>query len=348
MRPDVRLDPDDLRANAIAWRKRAGVPLRAVVKSDGYGWGFSALAGALDATVDGYYVSDEDEFTALRALTALPIATLGDVPVDSLRSVLERTGIPTVSSVDAIETADAWAREKGTRARVRVALRNATGWSGIPLEDAGAIALLLARTRLDVELSAHVTDETLHDLQLQELLGVRKLMRDAGVTIVGADLASTAPLAREIGAGLSHVRVGVGLFGARFGMGVDVVSALRVEAPVVEQFPARGQRTGYGLNQAPDNGYVAVLRCGYGDGFPMMRDMRIGILAVGMQFTTFHSLESIEGDSVCLIGRNTDLDLLAASAGIGPHQLVVALGNATSAARHDLSETSREEIEMID
>ncbi|GAC1543978.1 MAG: hypothetical protein NVS3B16_11210 [Vulcanimicrobiaceae bacterium] len=301
----------DLRANAIAWRDKAGLPLRAVIKADGYGWGGDALIHALDATVDGYYVSDVDEFAAVRALTSKPIATLGDVGSAKLRALLDDDGIPTISTADGLQIAASWMRLNRRRARVRIALRNATGWSGLTIEDVSALAPLLARTRLDVELSSHVTDPSLHGRQVADFLAVRTRLRSAGVAIVASDFASTAPLAVGSSCGCSHVRVGLGLFGARFGATVGVVSALRVYAPIVERARAHGQRTGYGLHRAPHDGHIAVLRCGYGDGFPMLRDTRLGVLAVGMQFTTFHSRDALDGNSVALIDRDTDLDALA-------------------------------------
>jgi alanine racemase len=333
MGPDVALDAGDLRTNALAWRERAGVPLRAVVKANGYGWGVDALVEALDRTVDGYYVSDAEEFGAVRRLTVKPIATLGNIADADLPRLLDGGGIPTISTTEGIEVAGAWSRASGRRARVRIALRNATGWAGVTIDEIATIASAAARARIDVELSTHVTDASLRDRQVAEFVSARRLLQDLGVTVVASDVASTAPLALGPSEACSHVRVGLGLFGARFGANVGVVSALRVCAPIVERDRAHGQRTGYGLHRAPKEGYVAVVRCGYGDGFPPLRDRHIGVLAVGMQFTTVYSCEAFAKDSLALIDRNTDLDALARASRIGPHQLVVALGNAACAAR---------------
>jgi alanine racemase len=140
------------------------------------------------------------------------------------------------------------------------------------------------------------------------------------------DLASSASAAHGVTAGQSHVRLGIGLFGARFGTGVPVESAIAVRAPVVEAFEAHGQRVGYGVARAPNEGYLATVRCGYGDGFPRVASGEVGILAIGMQFMTVHRDEPIRGTTLDLIDRDTDLDRLAASAGIAVHQLVAGLG----------------------
>ena len=333
MRPSLSVDPRDLRANAVAWDRSARLPVRAVVKANGYGWGVDTLVDALDATVEGYYVSDADEFSTIRSLTTKPVATLGDVSPSELPSLLANGGIPTISTQAGIAAAAAWMRAHGKPARIRVALRNATGWSGIFPDEVRAIVSALERTDLRVEISSHITDASLAAEQIDEFRRARTAMLDADIAIVASDIASTAPSAAGMHGDCSHVRIGVGLFGARFGADVGVVSALRVRAPIVDREPARGQRTGYGLHRAPNDGYLAVLRCGYGDGFPVVRDERFGILAVGMQFTTVHSPTALPGDDVALIHRNTDLDALSQAAGIAPHRLVTALGNAARAAR---------------
>lgn len=336
MRPKVWIDPESLRANALAWRSYAGLPLRAVVKSDGYGWGFATLVTALDTVVDGYYVSDFDEFTIVRALTSKPIATLASVALTDLTEILERDGIPTISAVDGIAHAEAWARSRSRRARVRIALVSATGWSGFTADAFPALATELARAapNLDVEFSSHVTDSSLAEEQSAAFVRARTLMLDTGVSIVASDLASTGSIAPHDATNASHVRVGVGLFGARLGAHLALTSALHVEAPIVERAPARGQRTGYGLDRAPEHGSLAVVRCGYGDGFPRMRDERLGILTVGMQFATLHAQTPFAADSVRLVDGGTDLDALAKSAGIAPHHLVAALGNANGRVRN--------------
>jgi alanine racemase len=334
VRPEIHLDAETLRANVRAWRARSGGSVRAVVKSDGYGWGYATLVGALDEAVDGYYVSDADEFASVRALTKRPIATLTGVPLERLPTFLEAGGIPTLSRVAEIEATADWAAVRGKRARIRLALRSAIGWSGVTLEELPKLASVLAARDVAVELSSHITDATLAGEQARDFQSAFACLREAGVGIVGTDLASSAPLAT--GAtfgyeqGYTQVRLGVALFGARFGADVPVASALRVRAPVVEVHRADGQRTGYGLGRAPHDGYLALVRCGYGDGFPRFRDEATGVLAVGMQFTTLHLAQPPEGP-VDLIDASTDLDALAARAGTSVHELVVGLGLASRA-----------------
>jgi len=331
VKPEIWLDPNTLRRNARAWRERAGgAALRAVVKSDGYGWGFATIVRAIDDTVDGYYVSDADEFESVRDLTDRPIATLAAVPPLRIGSLLERGGIPTLATLAGVRTAAAWARAAGKRARVRLALRTAIGWAGIDPGEIAAFAAALGGAELDVEFSSHVTDRSLRREQTRIFDAALRRLRAARVSVVADDLASSAPLAQRREGRRSQVRLGVALFGARFGSRVASASAIRLRAPLVEVHPARGQRTGYGTHRAPQGGFVAVVRCGFGDGFPRVRDERNGVLAVGMQFTTLRCREAPEND-IEVLGESTDLDALAALAGISVHQLVVGLGLASRA-----------------
>ncbi len=331
MKPEIWLDANTLRRNVRAWRERAaGAAVRAVIKSDGYGWGFATIVRAIDDTVDGYYVSDADEFESVRDLTDRPIATLAAVAPMRIGSLLERGGIPTLATLAGVRTAAAWARASGKRARVRLALRSALGWAGIDPGEVPAFAAALGGADLDVEFSSHVTDRSLRGEQTRVFDAALRRLRAARVTVVANDLASSAPLARRRESRRTHVRLGVALFGARFGSRVAAASAIRVRAPLVEVHRARGQRTGYGTQRAPHDGFIAVVRCGFGDGFPCIRDERNGILSVGMQFTTLRRPQAPEND-IEVMGESTDLDALAALAGISVHHLVVALGLASRA-----------------
>lgn len=328
MNPQLHLDADVLRSNAIAWRAYCGTGVRAVVKANGYGWGFAKIVATLEAVVDGFYVSDSGEFDIVRSLTNRPLALLVDVAPEKIGSILDRAGIPTISALAGLDAAHAWARANTKRARIRVAVRTALGWSGVAPEELARFATRVAERDLDVELSSHVTDASLQDEQMKLTDEARATFREANVTVVATDLESTAPVASGVarGRGYSHVRIGAGFFGARFGANVDAACAITVRAPVIDTYEARGQYVGYGTTRASESGYLATVRCGYGDGFPRVANGMLGILAVGMQFTTLQRSQLPNSAALELIGRATNLDLLAASAGISSHQLIVGLG----------------------
>jgi alanine racemase len=320
MRPQKRLDGDVLRANVAAFAA-LGSPVAAVVKNDGYGWGARALARELNGVVESYFVADDDELAALRPATAKPVRLLADAPPGLLARVLALGGIPNVSTREALAEAAAEAERRGGLT-VRVGIHDAAGWSAIRAGDAAAFAAAVARAGLAVELWTHVTSAERGAAQLDAFMAARAAFADAGVRIVSADVASTGAARR--GLTFDRLRIGVGLFGSRLGSSVDNRCALRVRAPEVERIPPGGIGwAGYGQTRAPEDHPVAVLRCGYGDGFPEAMTGTADILSVGMQYTTRVVREG--RDPGVLIGPADDVDALASIAGISAHALVVGL-----------------------
>jgi len=325
----VALDRTVLKSNARAWKQHAGVPLRAVVKSDGYGWGMETVVSAIDDEVDGYCVVDLAEFDALRSVTAKPIALLGDVPVPEIARVLDAGGIPNVSDAGAIAAAGTWARACQTRARVGVGLRSAAAWSGIEDRDIDSIAGLLAREPLDVECWTHLTDPSLHRSQRAAFTRFVATLRSANVTIAGRDIDATASSAADPAPDVDWARIGVGLFGSGASRVAGLACALSIRAAVVRVMPAEGQLVGYGLVRAPLEGYLQIVRCGYGDGFPRIVEPFGSLLTVGMQYAVVAAQARTSDAFVDLMTPATDLDALAAAAGLGPHEVVVRLGHAS-------------------
>ena len=319
MGPDVRLDGDALRANAAAFAA-LGSPVAAVVKHDGYGWGARTLARELDAVVDSYVVNDADELAALRPGTFKPIRLLLDVAPARLGRVYDLGGIPNVSTRAGLAAAAAEAGRRGG-ALIRVGVHDAAGWSAIRPEDAAAFASACAGTALAVELWTHISSAERAEAQLDGFLAAREAFRAAGAHVVSTDVASTGSARR--GLTFDRLRIGIGLFGSRLGSPVGNRCALRVTAPEVRRFaPGETAWAGYGETPVPPGRAVAVLRCGYGDGFPQGLARTADILSVGMQYTTRMTGGS---DPSVLIGEDDDIDEIAGRARIGPHQLVVGL-----------------------
>jgi alanine racemase len=318
VRPEIALDGAVLRANAAAFAA-LGAPVAAVVKLDGYGWGARRLARELDAVVESYVVADEDELAALRPATAKPIRLLADAAPGRLAQVLALGGIPSVSSPAALAEAVAAAAARGGLT-VRVGVLDAAGWNTIRPGDAAALADAMAGTRLAVELWTHLTSSERGGAILDGFMAARRAFEAAGVRVVSTDVASTAAARR--GLAFDRLRVGVGLFGARLGASVDNRCALRVTAPVVRRFaPGEAGWAGYGDARIAPDLSVAVLRCGYGDGFPKNLADGVDILSVGMQYTARVMHDG--ADARVLVGGADDVDTLAARSGLTPHELVL-------------------------
>lgn len=320
MQPEISLDGDALRANVAAFAA-LGAPVAAVVKSDGYGWGARRIARELDAVVESYVVADEDELAALRPATERPIRLLADASPGMLRRVLELDGIPNVSTREAVAEAAAEAARRGGLT-VRVGVLDAAGWCSIRPEDVAAFAAALRGTGLAVELWTHVTSTAREHAILDGWRAARVTLEAAGVPVVAVDAASTATARPDLVG--DRLRIGVGLFGARQTAPVTLRCALRVVAPVARIVPPGSAGwAGYGDRRILANRAVAVLRCGYGDGFPKGFEGSADILSVGMQYTTRAISQGV--DVSVLIGVADHVDELSARAGMGPHELVVSL-----------------------
>ena len=321
MRPRIELDGAAMRANVAAFAA-LGAPVAAVVKAGGYGWGVERLVRELDGVVDSYVVADDEELAALRPLTARPARLLADAPPGRLERVLELGGVPNVSTREALEEALALARRRGGLT-IRVGILDAAGWSAISPDEIGEFAAACAAGPVRVELWTHQASARRAPALLEALETARACFTAAGVPVVSLDADSTAVASRSTA--LARLRIGAGLFGATLGAPLELRCAIRVSAPVVRRYPPGALAwAGYGDTRVPSERPVAVLRCGYGDGFPKGLAGSADILAVGMQYTT--RLDGSQaGESVVLIGASSDLDALSSQAGMSPHELITGL-----------------------
>jgi alanine racemase len=333
VRPHLALDSETLAANARRWAHHSRVPVRAVVKCDGYGWGYRPLVAALDDVVAGYCVADADELRSVRRYTSHPVVVLGGVAPDRLAEVLEAGGLPTVANALELEIAMRWARSRGRPLRLRVGLLPAAGWTGSTIAAVAEFAPALAASGAEVELWTHVTDAA----SAAELFGLfaeaERLLRGSGVRVVGTDLASTYPAAASGSGGGQNVRIGVGLFGAGSDRVAGLACALRVVAPVVRiERLAAGTRLGYGEATLSDDEEVVAARCGYGDGLPQAVAGADDILSVGMQYLTARAARCDKNRTqVVVLDGKSKLDAFAARAGRLTHEIVTAFGNAARA-----------------
>jgi alanine racemase len=334
LRPAISLDANVLAANARAWSEFAGVPVRAVVKCDGYGWGAGAIVRALRGTVQSYCVADADELRALRAHTSAPAIVFGAVPLARFGEVLDAGAQPTISNAQELAAAAQWFGAHSRPLRVRVGIRMAAAWSGLDPADLALFALELRAASAEVEAWTHITD--MNDAQRQLSIfenALRELSR-AGVRVTESDVCSTFPLAGGIRSG-SSVRIGVGLFGATGGPAVPgVACALRFSAPVIRvERHSAGTRIGYGGTMLGMDCTVAILRSGFGDGLPASIEGKNGVLMAGMQYSAVRA-DALGPDAreYLWLDRHADLDDFARAAGRPVHEIVTQLGSCARAA----------------
>ncbi len=324
MRPRIVLAGSVLRANVRAYAA-LGSPVAAVVKNDGYGWGAARIAREIDDLVESYIVADEAEFWALRMRTRRPIRLLEAADPASIAPLCANGGIPNVTTPEAVAAAGAFAATAGRKVTIRIGVVDAAGWAGIAAGAAPAFAALCADLDLRVELWTHISSPRRSEQIMRAFQSAGDAFRSAGVEF-GMDCASTA-WASEARRG-DRMRIGAGLFGARLGGSVVPRCAIRLVAPLVKWYPRGAARwAGYGEITIPAHRGVAVLRCGYGDGYPKELAGDDDILSVGMQYLT--RLADDPAREHALIDERTDLDQLAHRAGLSAHELIVGLAQRT-------------------
>jgi len=332
VRPSISLNGEIVAGNFSAWSAYAGVPVRSVIKCNGYNWGYKQMIDILDPLCKEYCVADIGELAAARVFTNHPIVVLGATAAGRIAEALDANGIPTINTREELAAAVTWFERTGRRPRIRVGLQPAIGWTGMSLAQIEELAPQLAASGFSTEVWTHITDMDETGRLRDRLAQAAHSLRCHGANVVASEVASTYPLAAG-GAMGDTARVGIGLFGSTGGSHIEGVRcALRVSAPVVAVIPVKaGTKVGYGQRKIGQDGSVLTLRCGYGDGLPKSLANTSDILSVGMQHTTVIPPHEPFGEQVvALIDEATDLDAFAAAGGVSPHELVTALGNAQS------------------
>lgn len=317
-----------VRRNAQRWRAHAGVPVWAVVKADGYRWGAARLMRLLEADVDGFFVADADEARAVRGVTRRPIALLAAGRAAEIGDLLEDGVLPNVASLDALAAADAWARASGRKARIRVGILPAAGWSGL-LDDAiEPFAQAAAQSAVEITLWTHLTAPELWEQQRVRFASALGRFRAAGARIAGTDVAGSAVCAAQGGGTESLVRIGIGLFGA-FGTDLGLECAVRIDATITDILRSDAvPSAGYRGPERVNTSWLAVVRCGYSDGLPSRLAGTNGIVSIGMQYAVLarKSPERV-GQTLRLLDTSSDLCMFLDNTGISPHEFIVGLRN---------------------
>jgi alanine racemase len=107
--------------------------------------------------------------------------------------------------------------------------------------------------------------------QLEEFSKVKKLLADGGVAVEETSVSNSGAIEQKIGIDETYVRPGLMMYGPysvepRLWDGHQIS---RLVTKVIKTFPVKkGTPVGYGINVAGEDGFVAVLPVGYGDGLP--------------------------------------------------------------------------------
>jgi alanine racemase len=357
----IEVDLDAIAANVRALQAAAEPRLgvTAVVKAQAYGLGAHAVAqAAVDAGARGAAVARVSEGRRMRESGfEQPILLLSGMDADEAAQIVKLQLTPTLTTWSSAEALAAAAGNAGTTLGVQVKVDTGMTRYGAPVDEAMAIVRGLG-SLYNLRLEGFYThfaaaddpDPFFATQQLARFLAVCQQLESEGFLLGMKHVANSAGALRVPNAGLDTVRAGIALAGAyatgwvpRHG---ELKTAVALKARVLRlHMPAVGTSIGYGRTYKVYRPMrVAVIACGYADGFPracsnrgrvLIRGERapiVGTVTMDMAMADVSHLSQVEpGDEVVIVGRQghdeITIDEFAESAGLIPHELLVRLGS---------------------
>jgi alanine racemase len=279
--PWVEMHAAHLRANAAAVHMRAGVPILAVIKNNGYGAGVVHVARALEPVdvIRGFAVVKLQEAIAVReAGIRKPLLLMG--PIDAGNVVeLARREITLMVYTPIVPMLERTAAESGRTLAVHVCVDTGLGRVGVPLGQALDLIRDVARARgvrLGGVMMTFTEDETFDREQLRRFRALAAQLKEAGISSGVLHAASSYTLFQHADAFLDMVRPGMALYGIypepafRAAGVLDLVPAISLKARVayVKQLQP-GDSAGYNRAYVAERPvWVATLPVGHADGLP--------------------------------------------------------------------------------
>ena len=277
--PWVEVEAAALRVNVEAIHRRAGRPILAVIKNNGYGTGVANVARVLDAlpSVSGLAVVKMQEAMALRdAGIAKPILLMGPYGAKELPDLTARRITPMVYTPIGGELERAAARLQ-RKIPIQICVDTGIGRVGVPHRVAAALIRDLASRRsLDIAGTMMTFTED-PEFDPEQLRRFESLTRELeGVRMGRRHAVSSFGLFEHPEAFLDMVRPGMALYGIyseqKF-RGMNILDlrpavALRARVAYVKRLEP-GDSAGYERAYRTDRAvWVATLPVGHADGLP--------------------------------------------------------------------------------
>ena len=338
----VEVDLGALRRNGAALAARAGVPLLAVIKADGYGLGAVRVARALEPLDPwGFGVAAVAEGIELRnAGVSRPILVLSPVLSDELAAIRDAGLRPSLGDGNAIQQ---WTRSGGGPWHLSID----TGMSraGMPWNRVSELRALTAACEPEGAYT-HFHSADLNDGSAAEQVRRFGCALEALPTAPRYLHAENSPALERGGTSAwGLARPGVFLYGVGGGIGATMtpepVASLRARVIEIRTIDA-GESVSYGATwRARGPRRIATLGIGYADGYrralsnrgiALVRGRRAsvaGIVTMDMVMLDVTDVPCEVGDVATLIGRDGDelltVDNVAQTADVLSYELLVGL-----------------------
>jgi alanine racemase len=338
----VEVDLGALRRNGAALANRAGVPLLAVIKADGYGLGAVRVADALEPlALWGFGVATVAEGVELRnAGVSRPILVLSPVLPDEYDAIRSSGLRPSLGGAGAIME---WTRSGG--GAWHLAIDTGMNRAGISWTDVESLRDTLGRAQPEGAYTHfHSADANDHSVS-EQLRRFRRALELLPARPKYLHAENSPALERGGASPWDLARPGVFLYGVGGGHGATMspepVAHLRARVIDLRTVPD-SETVSYGATwRARGTRRIATLGIGYADGYRralsncgvvLLNGRRVpvaGIVTMDMTMIDVTDVPCAVGDMATLVGRDGNdvltVDEVAATAQILSYELLVGL-----------------------
>ena len=343
---------------AIKAQVGPGVAVMGVVKADAYGHGAAQLSSVLsEEGIARFAVAELGEALELRAAgVRQSIQILTPLLPEERDAALEAGFILSVSCMSEILGIQRAARHKGLNASVHLITDTGMGRMGAPVADVPRILRRMRRLKhLKVEglfthfSSADEDDPTYTRSQLAQFDNLVTNLREKRLCPPLVHAANSAAMALYPQANYSMVRPGIALWGVTSSssicdvLGLKPVLSLHTRVALIKKI-AKGSAVGYGRRFiAPRDLRVALLPCGYADGFRRALSGNgeviirgsyapvLGVVSMDLMSVDITHIDNVQPyDKVTLIGKQEEAEITCESVarriGTIPYEISCGLG----------------------
>lgn len=274
------IEREKLAENARKIQQRAGVPVIAVLKADGYGFGMAQMAEVLAAEgITMFAVTEPEDAVKLRELgyTEQDILVMRSTAMaDEAYTVVQANAIATVGSPEAAQCLDEVAQGCGVQARAHIKLDTGMGRYGFLVDQYEEIKKVYTAcagiqvTGIYTHFHSAFANEAATRAQYKQLCDITDRLKADGIDCGLRHAANSSGLYCYDDLMLDAVRVGSAFTGripAKTPTGLNRLGYLESRVIELRTVP-KGHTVGYGagyVTKAPTR--IAVVPVGYTDGF---------------------------------------------------------------------------------
>lgn len=275
--------------------------IMAIIKADGYGHGFRAIASVLlENGVDAFGVATTDEALQIRkAGFTLPVLILGAIFEDEYKAAIENGISISVSNAETAYAVSSAAKKAGKHAKIHIKLDTGMGRIGFVCGDddtsvADKIIAVSSMPFITVEgIFSHFSkaDEESEDytrLQYERFEKICSLLSERGLSIPYRHICNSAGIMRFPEYHMNMVRSGIityGLYPSDFlaGQKLSLKPAMTVKAKVtnIKEIHHESPISYGGIFKALPGQKIATIAIGYADGFSRILSGRAQVLVNG-------------------------------------------------------------------